>query len=125
MAFLTPRHGETRSSFNGALRLHAHLLQSSLMPNIFLVNPNRVEIEDSTPVFDAVDGIFSSSHASSLSAGLVPSSPCNSIIRRLDRSVLVLVPRAHRSYVPSPIGRFCPWDFGNIEIIGGLALAAV
>ena len=50
------------------LRSYAHLLRSSLMPNLFLVDPNRVDIEaHSTPVFDddAVDDIFSSSHASS------------------------------------------------------------
>lgn len=34
----------------------------SLMPNLFLVNPNRDHIEaHSPPVFDAVDNIFSSS----------------------------------------------------------------
>lgn len=50
------------------LRSYTHLLRSSLMPNLFLVDPSRGDIEaHSTPLFDdeAVDDIFSTSHASS------------------------------------------------------------
>ncbi|KAF8321558.1 hypothetical protein DL93DRAFT_2072269 [Clavulina sp. PMI_390] len=49
------------------LRSYAHLLRSSLMPNLFLIDPSRVDIEaHSTPVFDdaAVDDIFMKSSGS-------------------------------------------------------------
>lgn len=50
------------------LRSYCHLLRSSLQPNLFLVDPSRLDIEaHSTPLFDdeAVDDIFSHTHFSS------------------------------------------------------------
>lgn len=46
------------------LRSYCHLLRSSLQPNLFLVDPSRIDIEaHTTPIFDdtAVDDIFSHS----------------------------------------------------------------